>query len=177
MADIDKLFGNMVTTEINGSGTYMSDGLYKVKTKNVFVKTGTNPSSPGDSFIAEFTVLESDNPEHKPGSTGSYVLKFTNPYAMGNIVEFVMALLGYENTKANQKDPAIRREVDLVTRAACGSDTARAELGSNYFDGILHDIEVGLECRKKPTKPSAKNPTGGVFTTHKWSPLSEAKAA
>ncbi len=177
MADIDKLFGNIATTEINGSGTYMGDGLYLVETKNIFVKNGSNPAKPGDSFIAEFTVLESDNPEHKPGSTGSYVLKFSNPYAMGNIVEFVMSLLGYENTKANQKDPAIRKEVDLVTRAACGSEAARKELGDSYVDGILHGITVRLECRKKPTKPSLGKPEGGVFTVHKWSPLAEQVAA
>ena len=170
-ASIDQLFAGMAKAEINGSGTYMDDGLYVVETKNIFVKKGTNPQKPGDSFIAEFTVIESNNPKHAVGSSGSYVLKFSNIFAMGNIVEFVMALLGYENTKENQKNEEIRKEVDLVTRATCGSDAAKKELGDLYEEGMLRGIRVRLECTKKPTAPKPGKPDGGVFTVHKWSPL------
>lgn len=171
MSKIDALFEKCATVDVNGSGNYMGVGLYRVKTKQIFVKNGTNPSKPGDSFITEFTILKSNNPKHEVGSTGSYVLKFSNPYAMGNIVELVMALLGYDNTKENQQNPDIRREIDLVTRATCGSDTAKAELGPDFEDGMLLDIEVDLECTLKPTKPSVGKPDGGVFTVHRWSPV------
>ncbi len=168
--NIDTLFGNMAKAEINGSGTYMDTGIYVVETKNIFVKEGRNPAKPGDAFICEFTVLETNNPKHEVGSTGSFVLKFSNPYAMGNIVELVMALLGYDNTRANQTDPDIRKEIDLVTRAACGSDSAKSELGENYEEGMLHGIKVLLECTKKPTLPKAGKPAG-EFTVHKWTPI------
>lgn len=169
--NVDQLFNGMANANINGSGTYMDEGLYVVETKSIFVKKGNNPAKPGDSFIAEFTVLKSNNEKHPIGSSGSYVLKFTNPYAMGNIVEFVMALLGYQNTKENQADATKRQEIDLVTRAACDSDSAkktidelRAGLGNPTY-GVLTGVKVNLECRKKPTK------AGGEFTVHKWAPI------
>ncbi len=174
--NIDLLFGNIATTEINGSGTYMSEGIYVVETKNIFVKEGKNPAKPGDSFICEFSIIESSNPAHSVGSTGSYVLKFSNPYTLGNIAELVMALLGYENTRENQKDPTIRKEVDLVVRAACGSDTARKALGDGYEEGMLHGIRLRLECTKKPTLPKNGKPAG-EFTVHRWAPLAAAVAA
>lgn len=165
MSNIDQLFSGMAKADINSSGTYMGEGLYVVETKNLFVKTGRNPAKPGDSFICEFTILASNNPNHAIGSTGSYVLKFSNPYSMGNIVELVMAILGYQNTKDNQSNATIRNEVDLVTRAACGSDTAKTALGADYAEGMLIGTRLRLECTKKPTVK------GGEFTVHKWAPV------
>ena len=165
MSNIDQLFSGMAKADINSSGTYMGDGVYEIETKSLFVKVGRNPAKPGDSFICEFTIVKSNNPAHAVGSTGSYVLKFSNPYAMGNIVELVMAILGYQNTKDNQSNPAIRKEVDLVTRASCGSDTAKGELGADYAPDMLTGVRLHLECAKKPTLK------GGEFTVHKWSPI------
>lgn len=174
---IDQLFAGMATAEISGSGTYMEDGLYKIETKSIFVKKGVNPSKPGDSFVAEMKILESNNPAHPVGSTASYVLKFTpgNKYVMGNVVEFVMALLGYSNTKTNQADPEIRKEVDLVARAACGSEQAQKELGDAFSKDMLHGIPLNLEVRKKATAPKPPTNLPGVFTVHKWSPIAEVQ--
>ncbi len=173
--NIDALFGNMAKADINGSGTYMGEGLYVVEIKTIFVKEGRNPAKPGDSFICEFTVLESSNANHAPGSSGSYVLKFSNPYTLGNIAELVIALLGYENSKENQKNSDIREQADVVVRATCGSDKGKAELaelraalGEDY--GTLTGKKLRLECVKKPTLPKNGKPAG-EFTVHKWSPL------
>jgi hypothetical protein len=171
--DIDKLFDGMATKEIGGSGNFMGEGLYVVETKQLFVKEGFK----GKSFICEFEIVKSDNDAHPVGSTGSYVLKFENPYAFGNISELVIALLGYENTKENQTNKTIRDQVQDVTSAACGSDKAKAKLGANSEDGMLLGIRLKLECRKKATAPKAGRPEGGEFTVHKWSPTTETLAA
>lgn len=165
--NVDALFGNMAKAEIFGSGTYFEDGQHEVSLKNLFVKEGHK----GQSFIAEFTVIQSSNPEVQVGATRSYVLKFENMYTMANVTKLVMALLGYENTQANQKNPAIRKEIELVTRAVLGSETAKAELGEAYQEGLLTGTRIRVECTKVDTKPSAKNPQGGVRTDHSWSPI------
>ncbi len=159
----------MAKAEIFGAGNYMEEGLYVVETKNVFVKEGFK----GKSFIFEFTVIESNNAAHAPGTSGSWVLKFT----FGNITRLVMALLGYENTKENQQNETIRKEVELIVRAACGSDTAKKELGDVYSDGMLIGIRVKLETTKRKTAPTTEKPQGGVHTNHDWSPLPAPVAA
>ncbi len=173
--NIDTLFGNLVKADVNGSGKYMGEGRYLVETKNIFAKEGRNPLKPGDNFICEFTIIESSNPGHEVGSTGSFVVNMANPFASGNIVELAIALLGYENTRENQKNADIREQADVVMRATCGSDSAKAALatlreglGPDY--GVLVGKRLRLECVKKPTK------AGGEFTVHKWSPV-KAKAA
>lgn len=182
MVNVDALFAGMATAKINGSGTYMDDGLYVVELKQVIAKASDNPLKPGNNFICEFEILESSNPKHPVGSTGSWVLSLANPYAMGNISELVIAALGHENTKDNHANADIRGQVAIVTRAALGSDTAKAELaafrealGPSY--GQLVGTKLKLETAKKATKPSAAKPEGGVFTVHKWAPLKAAVAA
>jgi hypothetical protein len=165
--DIDQLYAGMAKAEIFGRGNYMGDGLYVVETKNIFVKEGFK----GRSFICEFTVIESNNAEHAPGTSGSWVLKFENKFTFGNITRLVMALLGYANTKENQQNEAIRLEVERVARAVSGSDKAKAELGADYTEGMLVGLRVKLECSKVKTAPNAKNPVGGEYTAHDWSPL------
>jgi hypothetical protein len=174
--DIDKLFDGMAKAEIFGRGNYMSEGLYIVETKNLFVKDGFK----GKSFVAEFTIVESNNEKHAVGTSGSWVLKFTWPATFGHITKFVTALLGYDpNQKANQDDPKIRKQVELVTRAACGSDAAKKELGPDgYEEGMLNGIRLRLECSMQKTAPKPGKPEGGDFTSYAWSPIApEADAA
>lgn len=170
--DIESLFAGMAKAEVNGKGTYLDDGVYTVRTKNLFVKKGMNPAKPGDSFICEFEILTSTNEKHPVGSSGSYVLKFTNPYTLGNIVELVTALLGFENTKENHANARVREEGSLLTRAFCGGEKAIAEVASlrealeDPTYGVLTGIELKLETKKGPTKTP-----GGEYTRHTWTPL------
>ena len=173
MADIDKLFGGMAKAEIFGRGNYMSEGLYVVQTKNIFVKDGYK----GQSFIAEFEILESNNEKHAVGSSGSWVLKFKWPATFGHITRFVMALLGYADTKANQDDPEIRKQCELVARAVCGSEVARKELGAEYEEGMLTGIKLKLECVMQKTAPGPGKPLGGDFTAYTWSILDAAETS
>ncbi len=163
-ADIDAIFANIEKAEIFGSGTYMSEGRYRVETKNIFVQVGHK----GKSFIAEFTVLQSSRPEdHEVGSSGSWVVKFDWSSALGNITKFVAALLGYDpNDKKVQNDPAIRKEVGQVVRAVCGSELAQKELGEDYEVGMLNGIQLDLECITTTTKVKKED-----FTVYNWSPV------
>lgn len=164
---IDKLFTGMATADIYGSGSYFEDGIHVVQLKDFFCKEGFK----GKTLIAEFAVVSSSNPDIAEGSTRSYVLKLDSPYLLPNTTKLVMALLGYENTKDNLSNGAIRKECELVSRAVLGSDTARAELGAAFSADMLKGVKVKVECTKKQTKPSLKAPAGGVYTDHAWSPM------
>lgn len=167
MDSIDKLFEGMAKAEIFGRGNFMEAGLYTVETTNIFVKDGFR----GKSFIAEFKILTSNNPNHAPGTSGSWVLKFEWPATYGHITKFVMALLGYDLTAKNQADPKIRKQCELVARAVCGSETAQKELGKEYEDGMLIGLQLGLECTVQKTAPKIGKPQGGDFTSFAWSPI------
>lgn len=170
--DIDKLFEGMAKADVNGRGNYMKEGIYTVEMKNIFVKKGTNPKKPGDSFIVEFTILESNNAAHVVGTSGSWVLKFSWPATFGHITKFVMALLGEDpGIKANIDNPELRETVARYTRAVCGSDLAKKELGADWEDGIFNGAQLKVECSAQTTS------SGGPFTAFAWSPIAETAAA
>lgn len=167
--DIDRLFGGMAKAEIFGRGKNMAEGLYKVQIKNIFCKEGKNPRKPGDSFIVEFTILESSKPDaHAPGSSGSWVLKFTWPATFGHITRFVFAMLGWEPTDEALKNPRNRELAELYARAVCGSLAAKQQLGAEWEEGMFNGIQLGLETMLQSTDK------GGNFTAYAWSPLQEA---
>ena len=160
--DIDQLFNGLAKAQINGRGTFMSEGLYIVDIQNIFVKEGFK----GKSFIAEFTIVESNNDDHKPGVTRSWVLNFSKQQTFPDISKFMMALLGDDpSVKANQENPEIRKAGELYARATCGSPTAKSELGAKYEEGMFKGARLRLECTEIKTK--ANTP----FTVHAWSPL------
>ena len=164
---IDKLFEGMAKADASGKGTFMEPGLYVVETKSVFVKNGFK----GPSFIVEFSVVESNNDKHKPGTSGSWVLKFSWPATFGHITKFVFACLGIEPTKWNLEDPELRDEAELVARVVSGSEPAQKQLGDDYAEGMLTGIKLRLECVAQKTAPKPGRPEGGDFTAYHWAPL------
>jgi hypothetical protein len=172
---IDALFANQAKAAIHGKGSYFEPGVYRVKVKKIEAKLG---GFNGDSFISEWEVLESTNPEIGVGSTRSFVMNFTNKYLMADTSLLVMALLGHDpSDRKNHTNQALRDTVQKYTRAALGSDLAKTELGSEWEEGMFNGIELKLECASVPTKPSPRNPNGGTFTQHAWSPIPEQAAA
>lgn len=172
--DVDTLFSRIDTAEIFSSGNYMHEGVYVVETKNILVKDGHK----GQSFIVEFTILESSNEQHKVGTTGSWIVKFAWKQTFGNITKFVMALLGKNpNDKKLQEDPKLRGEIGQIVRAVCGSDAAKKELGAAYEEGMLYGIPLRLECSQTKTQPKPGKPEGGDFTVYTWSPLPDRTAS
>lgn len=174
---IDALFAGMAQKEIFGKGQYFEAGIFEVKLKTFTVKPdGFN----GASFISEFEVITSSNPEVQPGVTRSFVMLFSNKYIMADVSQLVMALMGFDPSKPeNQKNPALRELVAKYTRASLGSVAAKAELAqmeATFADGQFIGQHLKLECVKVPTRPSVKNPEGGQFTAHRWSPKLVAPA-
>lgn len=175
--DIDKLFSGMAKAEIFGSGKNLTEGLYEIEVKELMVKESRNPLKPGVNFICEFLIVGSNNDDHPVGCTRSWVLNMSNPFAFGNISELVLALLGYENSPTNHKNVELREEIRVITSAVLGGsesiaevEAIRKELGDPGY-GVLVGKKAKLECVNKPTKPSPKNPNGGTYTSHKWSPM------
>ncbi len=163
-ADVDSLFTGMAAAPVFGRGTFMSKGNYVVEIVKVFTKKTFKGA---DVLICEFKILESNTPEHLPGSSGSWVPKFATPNTFGNIKELIFAIFG----KSAKDVPASSDEHVLaatVARAACGSDTAKAELKSKYqidnVDEIVIGARVTLACEPIKTK------TGGDFTRYDWGP-------
>ncbi len=175
---IDDLFKGMATAKIRGQGNRLGVGLYVVETKTVTRKVGEDPSKPGDSFICEFEVVESNNPANPVGSTASFVVKFNSIYAMGNVVEFAIACLGFEVTKETQANADIRQQADIITRAALGSETAAADLATlrSHF-GPQWGSMTGKRLKVEATQTPNKKKPGEFYTNLKWSPLKPPTAA
>ncbi len=180
MGTIDDLFKGMADADANGRGGNTKPGLYEVEIGDILTKKGQNPKKPGDSFIAKFAFATSNNEDHKPGTTSSWVLKFTWPATFGHLTKFVYALLSvidsdgdlikmiessgdWESTEANLKDKKKRQTAELYARAICGSDTAKKELGELWTEGMFKGARLGLETKM------GKTSTGGDFTEHYWS--------
>lgn len=175
--DIDSLFAGMAKADASGRGGNMGPGLYTVETKNILVKKGQNPKKPGDSFIVEFTILESNNEAHAIGSSGSWVQKTIWPSFFGNVTKFVYALLGnidsegWAATVENLKDEKKRTTAEQYARAMCGSDKAIKELGEEYEQGMFSKQKLKIEIVMEKTT------SGGDFTAYKWSSAPETAAA
>jgi len=112
----------------------------------------------GTAFIAEFEVLESDNPAHQIGSKGTYFVKMQQQQqAFSNILEMMAALLGFDITN---KDHVAQIDQQLRPQLA-GLMTALETQGTAVLGGRE---TVSVECRIKLTQ------RGTEFTLHTWAP-------
>jgi hypothetical protein len=165
--DIDKLFSGMQNAPMFGRGNYMGEGLFQVKITNVFVKPRFKG---GNVFICEFQILESNNEKHKVGTTGSWCPKIELPNTFGDIKSLMFAATGTDPKTVKAEDGALHGQASLLARAACGSESAKAELKQTFAQqGIDHDgsiigCEVRLECTQTKTKENKD------FTRYTWSP-------
>lgn len=171
--DIDTLFKGMAGAPIFGSGNYMGEGAYLVETTRMFVKPRAVKG--GTVFICEFRILESTNPKHVVGTTGSWVPKVELPNTFGDIKSLMLSILGVDPKSVGSTDPAENpnyaealaqhAQAALLARAACGSETAKAELAkAGVTDEIWLGQRVRLECSQITTRD------GHPFTKHVWSP-------
>lgn len=172
--EIDTMFGALANASVTGSGNYFTEeGIHIVELRDFFVNSGFN----GVSLIAEFTVLSSNNPEVKPGSSRSAVYKKDSQYFLANTKKIVMALLGYEPTRDNFSNPEIGKEIALACAAVLGSETARKEMGSAFSPDMFKGVKLRVECVAKQTKPSPKNPEGGTRIDCTWVPFTDLPAS
>jgi hypothetical protein len=112
----------------------------------------------GMAFIAEFEVLESDNPAHPIGSKGTYFVKMAQQQqAFSNILEMMAALLGFDITN---KEHVTQIDQQLRPQLA-GLMTALETQGTAVLGGRE---TVSVECRIKLTQRNTE------FTLHAWAP-------
>jgi hypothetical protein len=87
------LFGKIGEAKFSEGGIYILPGVYLLEIQELkAIKTRTQK----DAYVAEFKVLESTNPERLPGSTCSWMVTMDKEPAMGNIKQFLSAVLKVE---------------------------------------------------------------------------------
>jgi hypothetical protein len=156
---IEDLFAGMAGADMNGKGQYMGEGLFVVTIKTFKYKEGFK----GKSIIVEFSIVESNNPAHGPGTTGSWVLKMDKPQWKGDVKALVLAATGKDPKSVGA--PA----ADSETHAAA-EQIAMSAISEEYAvkAGIPHDVLIGLPVRLETVK--VKTQRGTDFTVHNWSP-------
>lgn len=98
--------------------------------------------SKGDSSIAEFVVVESDHEDVKPGQSRSWMVMHSHDSALGNIKNFLSAVVGCAEDEITEED----------------ADEAYGETNP------LKGKQVILETHHHTTK------AGNDFTKHLWYP-------
>ena len=168
MTNIDELFAPMKEAPVTGRGNYMSAGVYEVSINKVFQK---DAFSGNKLFICEFTVEESNNDAHKPGTTGTWAPKLNGVAAtstFGDIKCLLFACMGKNGRDVPASDKDSHAFVAVLARAICGSETAKKELKALGVEEDAASLVIGtrvkLECAQTRTK------AGHPFTRHTWSP-------
>lgn len=148
-------FSQIGTAPIFERGNYFNPGRYKLRLLKCLSK---QTQKSGVAFIAEFEVLESDNPAHQIGSKGTFFVKMQQQQqAFSNILEMIVALLGFDiknKEHVTQIDQQLRPQLP-------GLMTALETQGTVVLGG--RDT-VSVECRIKLTQRNTE------FTLHAWSP-------
>lgn len=148
-------FSQIGAAPIFERGNYFSPGRYKLRLLKCLSK---QTQKSGMAFIAEFAVLESDNPAHAIGSKGTFFVKMAQQQqAFSNILEMIVALLGFDITN---KEHVAQIDQQLRPQLA-GLMTALETQGTVVLGGRE---TVSVECRIKLTQRNTE------FTLHTWSP-------
>lgn len=95
------LFGGIKEAKYSEGGVYVKAGVFRFQIealKAIRTRTGK------DAFVAEFKVAESTNTERPVGSLCSWMVTFDKEPAMGNVKQFLAALL---NVKDDQIDESV----------------------------------------------------------------------
>lgn len=151
------LFSGMGETKISKGGVYFLPGIYKVEVQ----KVTTNRSAKGrkDFFIVESKILESDNPERKPGMLVSHVIDIGNVMGPANIKAFLAA--------ANGIDP--RNDEEVQAALGVGRDgTDHGEQAALFAVSEANPLAgtiLKLVCTEITTK------AGNPFTKHEYFPI------
>jgi hypothetical protein len=96
------LFSGIGSAKSNGGGVYFLPGIYTLECKAC--KTGETREGKKPFFVAEFTILESTNPDRPVGSTVSWMVMMDKylETALGNIKQCAAALFGIPETDVDE---------------------------------------------------------------------------
>ena len=107
-------------------GNYLGPGNYLLKVTKCLLK---DSFASGTCFVTEFEVLESDNPEHKPGSSGSWVQKMTpKDISLPAIKSFIYAVAGADTPDERAAIPCQEVADAAVEKGALNGSLVRAEV-------------------------------------------------
>lgn len=135
---------------------FLSAGRYTLQVDRLKAKDASQSFKGHDSFIAELTVLRSDNPEILEGAQVSWVQKLSGRsqnIGFATVKEFFASLLGPDGVAALPKDDA--GNIDWAGHAELACSEA------NPYGQVR--ARVDCLCVAKPMKDSDK-----VFTVHMW---------
>lgn len=150
---MDNIFSGIDTVTANQDlqKQYFLPGQYRVRLENVLVH---KKRLGGHIFIAETTVLESDNPEIKPGELRNWVQPLEVDAAMPRIKCFIGATQGL--------DP--KRQIDAINK-----NVTQKLCESVVLNEIsIKNVELRLECFNKRSIRTGKD-----FTLHIWGPTED----
>ena len=130
------VFDGLDSARTFDQGNYFEQGKYLLKIKKCLIK---DTFQSGQAFIVEFEVVTSDNPNHKVGSTGSWVQKMTpKEISLPAIKSFIFAVVGAVTPADREKVPC----QDLADKAT----------KDGVFDGELVECEYIPKTTKKDKK-------------------------
>jgi len=150
MAGIFNPFAGTAEAELSERGIYLTaGGTYLLEVKKTIFKT-TRKS--GDAFIVEFRVVESDMPQHRPGSRATWFQSLRDrSVALPSIKAFMLALFQIES--GDLETPEVQgflATLDETLMEACETET--------MFEG--HRVRVSTEA--------VVTKKGLDFTRHNW---------
>jgi hypothetical protein len=150
------LWDGLKSAQVFEKGAYLGPGTYDAEIVRILTK---QTQKSGLGFIVELKVINSNNPEHKPGSKASWFQSMKSPpQAFAAIKEFVAAVLGIpakeKDRLAAEIDPIIEKLMDRLT----GAENAFGPQGDD--PGRMVHVETFMK----------KTQRGGDFTVHAWSP-------
>jgi hypothetical protein len=173
VANVDFLFRDMANAKMGRPKTFMDYGRYQVELKDLIIKPSDKDGQP--VFICRFTIIESDNDKHKPGSEGSWTLSGKSlQYGQGEIKALILSILRIDPRSLSDNAPE-HHAASLLFRWVLGSPSAKQEVealpeASRPAENFYQGVRVVLETKPKT---SAKEPDK-VFTRHFWSPVPSA---
>lgn len=145
-------------------------GLYTVEIKKTFIKKWNDPlKSNGHSYIAEFTILESSNPNHPPGSSGSWSCTWEGLYGPENVRQFVSCATGVVDKDASSKLAFASMNSDELPSffkeavGRCLEELKTQNKGEAMPPNFLAGAKLKLERKDIITK------AGNPFTVYDWS--------
>lgn len=146
-------FQGLQDSKVYERGVFLEPGgTYKLELKKTIVK---QTRASGDGFIAEFKVLESNNPKNPAGSDASWFQGLKDKdVAFGAIKEFLYALMGYDVKDKASREKA-KAELDPVIEKLVNEAISQ---------NVLAGKTISCQTSSKLTKNKVN------FTVHTWSP-------
>jgi hypothetical protein len=150
------IYSDIGTAKGTEGGVYFKPGIYRAQIQRC-KQTETRKGKP--FFVAEFKILQSNNPERPVGSSVSFMVMFDLSdkemfrLQQGNVADFMRpGLAAYAKQKKGVTLKPEEVQLDEPT-----ADTISG------VENLLAGVIVDVEAFNKPTK------AGTDFTHHRWS--------